>query len=348
MNKSASNPSVTKKAPVSPTPDVPRSLPHIDTREPILDLRAKKEINLSLSDIEQSAAICRALSSEIRLKILKALIDRAITISELAEMFYLPVSSMSMHIKILTQAGLVTVVAKPGMHGTKKLCGITASEVNFDFFAHVNQIVRKPPAYVNMPIGHYSSCEAAPPCGIISPNFYLYDEDAPEGFYMPEHVDASLIWFNSGYLEYQFPNVSLKADTVNHVELSFELCSEAPGYNNEWPSDIDVAINGKTIATLHIKGDYGDRRGIYNPSWWNETNTQYGEYIILHINHTGCWISGEKVSDENIETLHLIENYFFTFRLTSAPDAVHAGGMNLFGRHFGDYAQDIVMKVEYV
>ena len=50
---------------------------------------------------------------------------------------------------------------------------------------------------------------------------------------------------------------------------------------------------------------------------------------------------------ETIESLGLLENYFFTFTLRVDPDSEHVGGMNLFGSRFGDYAQDIIMKVEY-
>ena len=54
-----------------------------------------------------------------------------------------------------------------------------------------------------------------------------------------------------------------------------------------------------------------------------------------------------KISDETIESLGLLNDYFFSFILKVDSDSQHVGGMNLFGKHFGDYAQDIVMKVEY-
>ena len=39
--------------------------------------------------------------------------------------------------------------------------------------------------------------------------------------------------------------------------------------------------------------------------------------------------------------------YHFKMVLRIDPKAEHVGGMNLFGKHFGDYSQDIVLKVEY-
>lgn len=195
---------------------------------------------MDLSDTETTARICRALSSETRLEILKCLVAKAMTISELAEAFYLPMSSMCLHIKTLKEANLITVVPKPGMRGSQKLCGIKTANVSLDVFAHVNKITRKPPVFVNMPIGHYCNCEISPPCGIASAVSYLYYEDSPYGFYSPDRTDASLLWFTRGFLEYQFSNYSLLQDKVSQIEFSFEVCSEAPA----------ITITGRPISPL--------------------------------------------------------------------------------------------------
>lgn len=310
-------------------------------------LHQKKEISLDLSDIEHTAKICKALSSETRLEILRVLVSKPLTISQLAEAFYLPMSSMCLHVKILKDAGLISLTAQPGIRGTKKICGIIASDVTFSLFSHENRIIRKPPVYVSMPVGNYCGCEVTPPCGIASANFYIYEEDSPYGFYSPQHTTASLLWFTSGYLEYHFANDVLHQDAVNHLEFSFEICAEAPGYNNDWPTDIGFELNHHLITTFHIAGDYGGRRGIYNPSWWSDTNTQFGELKNIHVTHHGCYLDNVKISDETIESLGLMDGYFFSFLLKVDPSSTHVGGMNLFGKYFGDYAQDIEMKVEY-
>ena len=118
------------------------------------EIKNKRDIVMDLSDTETTAKICRALSSETRLEILKCLVAKSMTISELAEAFYLPMSSMCLHIKTLKEANLITVIPKPGMRGSQKLCGIKTANVSLDVFAHVSKITRKPPVFVNMPIGH--------------------------------------------------------------------------------------------------------------------------------------------------------------------------------------------------
>ncbi len=312
------------------------------------DYHAKEDIQLDLTDIKRAAMICRALSSETRLQILHVLIDSSMTISQLAEYFYLPISSMSVHVHILEEAGLVTAISNPGVRGTKKLCGISASSVTLDLFAHKKKLPsQKASVYVSMPVGSYSACEVAPPCGLVSSNLYLYPEDSPYGFYMPDHVQASLIWLTGGYLEYQFPNEVLSKARPSRLQFSFEICSEAPGYDNSWPSDVVLDLNHHTITTIHIKGDYGGRRGIYNPTWWEDSASQYGDYIIVDITHSGCYMGNQKVSSETIDSLGLADGYSFSFRLTVCERKDQGGGMNLFGKHFGDYDQDIVMKVEY-
>ena len=106
-------------------------------------IKNKKDIVLDLSDTEATAKICKALSSETRLEILKCLVDKSMTISELAEVFYLPMSSMCLHIKTLSEANLITVVPKPGLRGSQKLCGIKTANVTLDIFAHLNKLTRK-------------------------------------------------------------------------------------------------------------------------------------------------------------------------------------------------------------
>lgn len=310
-------------------------------------IKSKEHIALDLTDISKTALMGKALSSETRLEILKCLVNKAMTISELAAEFYLPMSSMCLHVKILREAGLITVIPKPGIHRTQKLCGINAESINVDLFAHTNRLVRKPPAIVNMPIGHYSSCDIHPPCGIVSVNQYLSQEDSPHGFYSPDRTDAALLWFTWGFLEYQFPNSYLLNDKVSQVEFSFEVCSEAPGYNNNWPSDISIEINRIPITTFMTMGDYGDRKGIYNPSWWSSSVTQYGEYRKLRITHRGCFLDNVQVSSETLDSLGMLRGYYFSFTLKVDKESEHVGGMNLFGSRFGDYAQDIIMSVEY-
>lgn len=127
-----------------------------------------------------------------------------------------------------------------------------------------------------------------------------------------------------------------------------ELCSEAPNFDNDWPSDITLWINDVEIGTWTSPGDFGDRRGKLNPDWWIDWATQYGLLKTWRVDKERTTIDMDKVSDVSLADLALEGRHHLKLRIGIKSDALHKGGINLFGRQFGDYPQDIVMKVHYV
>jgi predicted transcriptional regulator len=49
----------------------------------------------------------------------------------------------------------------------------------------------------------------------------------------------------------------------------------------------------------------------------------------------------------SVKDLHLWKGEYFTLRFGVKEDAVNKGGMNLFGEKFGNYEQNIIMKISY-
>ncbi len=77
-------------------------------------------------------------------------------------------------------------------------------------------------------------------------------------------MQAGLLWFGRGHVEYKFPNnAKILNKNVNAIEFSMELSSEVPGTNPDWPSDITLWVNGVAIGTWTSPGDYGDKRGAF-------------------------------------------------------------------------------------
>lgn len=66
-----------------------------------------------------------------------------------------------------------------------------------------------------MPIGMFSHCSIQPSCGMAGKDGgVIGSQDDPRAFYMPERVDASLLWFaEAGYVEYYFANPCLQASS---------------------------------------------------------------------------------------------------------------------------------------
>lgn len=198
-----------------------------------------------------------------------------------------------------------------------------------------------------MPIGNFVDCKVLPTCGIAGERSYIDIEDDPRGFYNPNKVNAQLIWFHKGYLEYRFPNSIFQTIKPKLVEISLELCSEAPNYRNDWPSDITMWINGFDCGTWTSPGDFGGRRGKLNPSWWSDGSTQFGLLKTWRVNNEGSFIDEKKSANVNIERLQLAKGDFITVRIGIKEDAQNIGGVNIFGEKFGDYPQNIIMRLDY-
>lgn len=166
-------------------------------------------------------------------------------------------------------------------------------------------------------------------------------------FFMPNHVFAQLIWSKTGFVEYQFPYLLTPKDKPKGLQLSFEVCSEFYNYNEDWPSDITIWINGTECGTWRCPSDYGARRGRLNPEWWSSGCTQYGKLLILELSETGCLLNGTPVPNLAIHQFHFSANTPITIRIGNKPDAEYPGGFNIFGKKFGDFEQDIVLSITY-
>jgi predicted transcriptional regulator len=307
----------------------------------------KNRINLDLYQPEKSAVVLRALSSPVRLKMLYAIVENSgLNISELAELFKLPLSSAALHVRVLEKAGLIFTQEKPGVRGAQKICAILAEDVYLNLFHRKKSDKPTRELSYNMPLGNYFDCSITKPCGIAGKRGFIGIEDAENAFYNPNRIHAQIIWFTTGFVEYRFPNHSLLSEKILEMSFSFEACSEAPGYDNDWPSDITAWINHQEVFTFRSAGDYGDKRGIYNPDWWPDASTQYGELHRLEISAQGCFGDGRKSSDFTLEDLGITENKYISFKIGVKEDSEYPGGLNLFGEHFGNYRQNITMTAK--
>jgi predicted transcriptional regulator len=131
------------------------------------------------------------------------------------------------------------------------------------------------------------------------------------------------------------------------LEISMELCSEAPLYNANWPSDITVSINGVELGTYLSPGDFGGEPGLLNPPWWDLRNTQYGLLKKWKVDENGSYIDGRRLSGVTVDQLGIHDSPAFALRIGVKPDAANIGGLNLFGSKFGNYEQDLLVRFDY-
>ena len=126
-----------------------------------------------------------------------------------------------------------------------------------------------------------------------------------------------------------------------------EIASEAPGYREDWPSDIYFYINGVEVCCWTLPSDFGKNPGIYTPSWWDRNWNQYGQLKFLSVDSDGTYIDGIKRSEVTLEQLNITPDTTITFRFSAPDTAENVGGLTIYGRSFGNYDQDIKVRMHY-
>lgn len=296
--------------------------------------------------VEAAVTTFKALASAPRWRILQLLASGGHTINEMAESLNLPPSTVAAHIKILEDADLIQTRLEAAKNGLQKVCTRIYDNVAVRLPAQPDTPTAT--VEVEMPIGNYTNFEIAPTCGLATAGSLIGYLDDPLSFYEPEHTQAGLIWFRSGFLEYTFPNRLPPSATLVNLQLSMEICSEAPLHNLNWPSDVTLWINDQEIGTWTCPSDFGGQRGTLTPSWWDENHSQYGLLKRWMVNDEGTRIDGRVLSSITIHDLQIDRQPLIRVRLGIKPDALHVGGLNMFGHSFGNYPQDVVLRLEYV
>ena len=305
-----------------------------------------KYLNLDMENTEAIQDFGRAISSPIRIEILKLLYDESLIIGEIAKKLKIPASSAAMHLKILEKANLIRMEEQPGTRGSTKLCNRKSDYINISLLSTntaVNEITS-----IEMPIGAFTDCYTVPTCGLVSDDGMIGMEDVESLFYLPERIKAKMFWTSAGYVKYRFANTISKNKTPKRLRLMMEICSEAPNYREDWKSDITVWINGIDCGTWTSPADFGARRGRLNPEFWaNNGSTQYGLLMTWEVRKDGSYINESKASDFCLEDLQVMNNHYIDVKIGNKEDAKYVGGFNIFGKGFGDFNQDIILSMEY-
>ena len=227
---------------------------------------------------ETTLSLLKALSSETRLAILAYLGNRTVNVNDIAVALRIAPSSATTHIQILEKADLIRTEVMPATHGLQKLCARTYDDVHIRL-ERINSNSHNS-FTVMMPIGQYYDFDVHPTCGLANESSLIGLLDTPASFYEPAHVTAELLWFGSGYVTYRFPNHLPTRARAVRLDLSAEICSEAPLHHLNWPSDITVWINGVEIGCWTSPADFGGERGLLTPDWWETKDSQYGQLKI--------------------------------------------------------------------
>ena len=294
---------------------------------------------------DHSELIIKALSAATRLNILKLLSDQVLNISEIGEALNLPTSTATLHVNTLEEAGLINTELRPAVRGLQKVCARVYDVIIVELAR--GDLGQEQSVEVSMPIGAYVDCQVTPTCGLASSTGIIGLFDDPASFFEPDRVHAQLIWFHHGHVEYRFPNRLPPKAVVESMAISLELCSEAPLHHEDWPSDITMWINGVEIGTWTSPSDFGGQQGMLTPDWWENWNSQYGLLKVWTVNENGSFVDGKRISDIKLDSIQIAHSTSFSVRIGVKPEARNVGGINIFGKQFGNYPQDIILRMRY-
>ncbi|HBG65645.1 MAG TPA: ArsR family transcriptional regulator [Treponema sp.] len=302
----------------------------------------EEETTLVINPLEDMGKL-KALASEPRIQMLSLLRERTLNINEIADELKLPQSTVATHISILENAGLLITESVRAKKGNQKLCRPSFREVLVQF--PEKQSTEKNFIDIEMPIGIFTDCHVTAPCGLCSQEHIIGLLDIPDSFLNPERMKAGLLWCGSGSFEYKFPNNTMyDQKRLSKLEVSMELSSETPGTNANWPSDITMWINKVEIGTWTSPGDFGDKRGKYTPLWWKLEGSQYGLLKHFSVTQDGSFVDGVQISGVKLSDLCIQEHHSIRVKVGIKENAEHVGGMNIFGKGFGNYDQGIILR----
>ncbi len=333
--------------PVPPQrPSTSRSLDRLGNHRSLKQESEGSEKGFLVVNADRQYQILRGLASPLRLRIMRHLLKQGpLNINQIAKAFRQPQSTIASNIQILEETGLIETKISKASKGQQKICYARYSEIVVKIDPEATNR-DKDIIEVEMPLGLYTTSNVSAPCGLCSTEKILGMLDVPELFLDPARVKAALLWFGRGYIEYKFPNNAKVINAnIDALEFVLELSSEVPGTNIDWPSDISLWVNGIKIGTWQCPGDYGDQRGILTPLWWKLEGSQYGILTSWRISREGTYLGDIKLSNVTLDELQLAEHHSVKLRIGIDDKAGLPGGINIFGRGFGNHDQDIKMRL---
>lgn len=300
---------------------------------------------LHIKSLDAGVTVFKALGSDIRIEIIQILLqNNGMNMNELATRLNITNGALTSHIKKLEDAGIVTISSESSGHGNQKKCSVYVDKILVDFNTDK---VSKNVYQTELKIGHYSDFHVYPTCGLASSTALIGEVDDTRYFAHPDRYHADILWFTKGYVEYIIPNFIPISQKIDQITISAELGSEAPGVNDNWPSDIHFYLNNTCIGYWTSPGDFGDVKGMFTPEWWYPDWNQYGLLKLLVINKEGTFMDGLQISQVTIKDFNLDYKSTIKFKLGVPDDSKQIGGLTIFGKSYGNYNQDMNVRIHY-
>lgn len=295
---------------------------------------------MQLEISEEALPVYEALASAVRINIIKLLAKQKMNVKEIATELGLSSAIITMHIKKLEDANII----KTEKIGQQKISSLRVDNIEIHFPEKIFNAFDT--LETSIPVGHYTNYSVEPTCGLATESHFIGKVDEPKYFMDPNRMDAQILWFTEGFVEYQTPNFLNSDQSLEMLEISMEISSEFPFSNDNWPSDITFSLNGIELGTWTSPGDFADIRGKLTPKWYPDNVNQYGLLKTIRIMNHGTYIEGEALSSVKLTDIDP-KSDIWHLRIEVKKDAENVGGCTLFGKAFGNYEQDIKVKTYY-
>lgn len=308
----------------------------------------KSRVTYNITNDDERDAVAEtafALSSPVRINILKLLSVTSLTLMQVSKLLNLSTSAALFHLKALEKAKLIRSVYVFGKKKDALLFSLIRGSIEIRLAEDYHLYGKDRRVVKSMPIGAYTWIkEDVNIAGSTETGFSSLSAESP--YETDRFLISQLCIAPGGMVEYTFPARFEKG--LKKLVFSLEICSEAPNYFNFHKSDITFYLNNTELHTYTSPGDFGGRKGTLNPEWYPDNLSQFGELKTIAIAEDGVWFDGEQV--DNTVTLGKVlapEKKSLTFRFGNKEGCAHKGGINIFGSKFGDHPQDILMTAFY-
>ena len=317
----------------------------MDTKHRVV---ARKSIHVDGTTGEGHAAVIfRALANDTRVAILRYLGDRVVAVNQIAKDMGLPSSTATMHVTVLERAGLLHTELRPASRGLQKVCARTYDELVFDLPRGAARRTHDA-VDLQMPIGGYSDFVVEPTCGLVSATGLIGFMDDPSAFYEPDRLNGAAALVPGGLRgisvsESRAARCPRRVPAADRGDLQRgaaprpRLAERHHGLDQRSAArrlDVPVrlrrpartadpvVVGGKGLAVRRAQALARDEAG---------NDDRRDQPLDASTSHRSDLRTGTRSS----------------YASASSQTPQNVGGLNLFGRGFGNYPQDLGFRLEY-
>lgn len=301
---------------------------------------------LHIKKLNDGLELFKTLGSDVRMRIVQLLSERGeMNMNEIASALELTNGALTAHIRRLEECGIIQTVTECTGHGNQKLCSMKVDQILVS--GRTEEVREVHVKDAELQIGHFDAFTVKPPCGLCSVYRRIGRENDTHYFALPDRLQAGLLWFSEGYVEYRIPNMLSANQQIHQMMFYFEISSDQVGALPDSLAEIDFYLNERKIATWVTPPEFQWSKGIYTPAWWYGREKQFGLMKMIVLTRLNTYLDGLKVSEVGLDDFTAEELHHLKLRLSVEKRGRYRGGAVLYGAGFGNYNQDIHVRVHY-